>query len=81
MDFPFLPIFALLIFVGLIGYSTKYVDYQYLGWTFKVRIIEGRDLRCIDLPEEYWRRIPKCAAPERDRKEPSNLGSFEEESA
>ena len=56
------------------------IDYSYLGYLIKAELIDGRDLRCIDMPERYWRRIPGCHAPMKlERSGPSNVMSLDEE--
>jgi len=66
--------------LALLVWSSKYIDYGYTAFLIKRELIEGRSIEtCFDLPEKYWRRIPKCVAPERDREEPSRLPSLEEE--
>ena len=77
---PSLPMAILILFSSLIFVSTYYIDYTYMGYLFKAEVLEGRDLQCIDLPERYWRRIPKCQGTERPRDEkPSNEDSLSEE--
>ncbi len=77
---PSLPMAILILFSGLIYVSSYYIDYTYMGYLIKAELIEGRDLQCIDLPEKYWRRIPKCQGVERPRDDkPSNEESLGEE--
>ena len=36
------------------------LDYEYLAYAVG-RQLEGRPVeQCLDLPEKYWMRIPKC---------------------
>lgn len=49
-----------LLIIGAV--STHFIDYGYLAWVAR-RTVAGRPVTsCLDLPEQYWRRIPKCMA-------------------
>ena len=66
---------------GLIFWSSYYIDYTYTAWLLKKTVIEGKAMDdCLDFPEKYWRRIPKCRDFEIDReRKPSNEESLDEE--
>lgn len=40
--------------------SSYYIDYGYLGWVIKSEIHGSSVESCMDLPQKYWSRIPKC---------------------
>lgn len=52
---------AILVFVvGLSVLSARFVDYGILWYMIKGELTGHPADTCLDLPEEYWRRIPKC---------------------
>lgn len=53
-----------------------------MAYLIKAEVVEGRDLQCIDLPEKYWTRIPKCFPAEVIKdSDPTNIPSLDEEKA
>lgn len=46
---------------SLVWITSFYIDFEYIAWMFRREFIERRPVEtCLDYPEKYWRRIPKC---------------------